>query len=228
MRLAFEWVGWRKQIALLLWVGPHPINVYEEGGRRDCLLIVSLGTLSNAAIHTTIHTYCSKFHNFSVETWCFFPTIKMGICPKIVTYPDCFFLTSSPTFSFSPWWITWLNISFLLSWIFLFVWPCPWAHWSSWSQEWNLWHRNHQSHCSDTRSLTCCTTRDLPGCFFFFNSMNLIIFIVQPSSQCNFTFPSQNPSPSIFLKPVSFGNHVCESVSVLKISSLYPFFRFHV
>lgn len=57
---------------------------------------------------------------FSMEMPCslFYNRIYSCICPIAVTLPDLF-LTSSPTFSFSPW-LIWLNISFLSSWIFFF------------------------------------------------------------------------------------------------------------
>ena len=66
----------------------------------------------------------------------------------------------------------------------------------------------------------------------FFNSMNFIIFIVvQQSSQHKLTFPSQSPTPSP--SPTClFGNHnflkVCDSVSVLQVSLLHHFLRFHI
>ena len=52
------------------------------------------------------------------------------------------------------------------------------------------------------------------GRFFFFLTQFIIFIVVQPSSQPNFTFPSQTPSPSLPPQPVSFGNHKFFSKSV--------------
>ena len=68
--------------------------------------------------------------------------------------------------------------------------------------------------------------------FFNFNfSMNVIFIVVQPSSQPNFRTFHPKPHPSLphnlsLLETLSFSKSV--SVSVLQISSLYPFFRYHI
>lgn len=113
------WISGLRKLTSLVWVGPHPSLYVEREEEETAWLSVTLRVLINITIHTKSHTYFSELDNL------FFHGSSMFFSTSIYTkiYLPCnsdpsrsSSFTSSLTFSFSPW-LTWLNISFLSSWI---------------------------------------------------------------------------------------------------------------